>query len=324
MALAHPAAAPATRVVFLDANGGNGARDVLPVLRVVDPYVQVCSDLAALPPAGDGTVVVASYESLDERARAELATRCAVPRAAGRLLLLASVQRRDELATMFGEHGFMNVVGRNLEVNADELLVTLQKMRTHDIFGLEKYFLWGSCHENHVLSDTEGIRSCLDAAERFAGRLGIPRRFAVCFVSVTDELLTNALYNAPVDRDTGQARFDGVPRTQPVHLDAGERLEVAFASDGRRVGVAVSDPFGSLSAGRVLSYLAKCFRAAEDQVDSKPGGAGLGLFQTFESVSHFAINLAPSRRTEAIGLLDVRGGYREFAARAKSFNVFVC
>ena len=35
------------------------------------------------------------------------------------------------------------------------------------------------------------------------------------------------------------------------------------------------------------------------------------------------INLKPGRATEILGLIDVRGTYKDFATRGKSFNVFV-
>ncbi|RYG65777.1 hypothetical protein EON77_18135 [bacterium] len=98
---------------------------------------------------------------------------------------------------------------------------------------------------------------------------------------------------------------------------------MTLCCDGRRLGVAVRDPFGSLRADTVLDYLTRCFRRGPDQIDAKEGGAGLGLYFTFEALSHFVINVSPGRATEMIGLLDVSGTFKDFARRGKSFNMFV-
>ena len=89
------------------------------------------------------------------------------------------------------------------------------------------------------------------------------------------------------------------------------------------MAISVCDPFGSLTRERLLQYLSKCFRKGDDQVDTKAGGAGLGLYYVFECLSHFIVNIHPGKRTEMIGLIDVRKGYKEFSAMNKSFNVFM-
>ena len=60
-----------------------------------------------------------------------------------------------------------------------------------------------------------------------------------------------------------------------------------------------------------------------DQIDQKDGGAGLGLYYIFESLNHLIVNVAPNRRTEMIGLMDISGTFRDFAERPKSLNVFI-
>jgi signal transduction histidine kinase len=96
-----------------------------------------------------------------------------------------------------------------------------------------------------------------------------------------------------------------------------------FGADGKRLALSVQDPFGSLDAAKVIDYLTKCFRRGDDQIDQKEGGAGLGLYLMYESLSHFVVNIHAGRRTELIGVVDITGSYREFARRSKSFNVFL-
>src|SRR5262249_2208896 len=150
----------------------------------------------------------------------------------------------------------------------------------------------------------------------FAGQTGIQSRLVELFCVVAEELITNALYDAPVDA-ARRHRFAHLPRTEAVALGKDEGISVSLCCDGRRLGIAVADPFGSLTPSKVLEYLSKCFQRGERQVDRKEGGAGLGLYYTLESLSHFIINIQPGRRTETIGLLDIRVSYKDFVTQNK-------
>ena len=44
---------------------------------------------------------------------------------------------------------------------------------------------------------------------------------------------------------------------------------------------------------------------------------------TFDSLNHLVLNIRPGQMTEVIGLIDVRGSYRNFVKRGKSFNIFL-
>jgi hypothetical protein len=152
--------------------------------------------------------------------------------------------------------------------------------------------------------------------------VGFNLRITQGLAVVADELLTNCLYNAPTD-DKGQPRYASFARTIAVELAENEVVELTIAYDGKRFGISAVDPFGSLPSMKVVDYLAKCFRRGDDQIDSKEGGAGLGLFKLFTLLQHFVVNIQPGVRTETIGLLEVTRSYREFATRGKSFNLFV-
>ena len=110
---------------------------------------------------------------------------------------------------------------------------------------------------------------------------------------------------------------------QEVELPGNHHVELEICSDGRMLGIAVGDPFGSISPQLVLEYLSNCLRDTMQDIEHKDGGAGLGIASTFAALSHFVVNIDPGRRTEALGLIDIRGRFRDFAKRAKSFNVFV-
>lgn len=315
---ASPGGRRGSCALLVDADRAH-ARTVARVLRSVvelDVVAHV-TDAAERP----FDLVVLNYDACDDEERVQALRRFGAERERGHLLLCSDVRAPEALAVLFGELGVRNLLGRHEELDASELLITTQKLLGGDVFGIEKYFPWGVTESRYVLLDSahrEGVRG---EARALAERLGVPSRMVELFCTVVDELLTNAIYNAPVD-DRGAERFSHLRRGEPVTLESHERIEVVLCSDGRTIGCAVSDPFGSLGPRTVVEYLGRCFRRGEDQISERSGGAGLGLFTVYEGCSQLVVNLAPGRRTEMIGLIDIRGRFRDFASRPKSFNVF--
>jgi len=306
------------RVILVDGDADQ-VRRIARVLRTAVEDLEVASSLDPAMSSPRWDLLVANYDSLDAGAKDRLFS---MLRERGRLLIYSNHVDRDELRVLFGTRGLTNLLAKNPEVDGDELLVTIQKILKNDIFGLGKYFPWGTAVVKRTMCRSTEKETLIDDVRAFASNASIQTRMVEMFCTVADELLTNAIYNAPVDEHRAP-RFAHLPRTHEVVLGDGERVAIEMQCDGRRLGIAVDDPFGSLSAEKVLDYLAKCFRRGEDQVDQKAGGAGLGLYYVFEALSHFVVNVAKGQRTEMIGLMDIRGSYRDFAARSKSFNIFV-
>jgi signal transduction histidine kinase len=293
------------------------------IARILRPLVDDLRSMSALPEAlSEGDLLVVDYDALSAEDRARYIRELSVARRSAPVLLVSSRRCREDFVPLFAGHALTNLLAKDGEVDAGDLIVTTQKLLRRDIFGLEKYFAWGVeplVEEATRSSDKERI---LRWAEVYLKSIDVRARFAELFYSVVEELVTNAIYNAPVN-GAGERRYAHFPRTQEVALEPGEQVEVRLCCDGRRLGVAVSDPFGSISQEQVLDYLAKCFRRSSDQVDTKPGGAGLGLFYVFQALSHMVINIRPGERTEVIGLIDIGGSYKDFAGKPKSFNIFV-
>jgi hypothetical protein len=309
------------RVVLLDGDPMH-ARSVARVLRSVVASLDVQSSVDALEVDGGWDLLVANYDSVSAADRERFFDLYMRQREGHRLLIYTRDASRQDLPELLGRRGLQNLLALRSGDDTEDLLVTIQKILRKDIFGIRKYFPWGATSASFTLRDSRERADVVEQVRTFAEGIGVPSRLLEQFCLVADELTSNALYNAPVDA-AGQFRYAHTPRTQSVTLDQNEHVDVEVCSDGRRLGVSIADPFGSLTSERVVEYLAKCFRGGADQVDQKPGGAGLGLYQTFEALSHFVINVCQRRRTEMIGLLDVRGTYRDFVVRGKSFNIFV-
>ncbi len=292
----------------------NGGKDV----------VVTAKDGVDADDADDGVydLVIADYDRLSVDDRAYFLLRYEKERRAGRMLLFTATWDRKAFAAMFGEQRLMNVVASDRGVRVEDLAVTLDKILMGQIFGLDRYFPPSARRWRTALKRSSERHGVLAHIVSTLEESGLQARFVEQLRLAADELLTNAFFNAPTD-DKGERPYAATHRSEEVVLPDDRGVEVEVATVGGQVGLLVADGYGSLSPSTIVGYLGKCLRAGADQVDEKDGGAGLGLFYVFEAVSHFVINVAPTTRTEMIGVLDASVRYREFASRPKSLNVFV-
>jgi hypothetical protein len=238
------------------------------------------------------------------------------------VLVVTSSRDKTDLIELFSHNALTNLVAKNDDLLADELIVTVQKIINNDIFGIEKYLTWGVHTFEYVIASSEGRQAPMNALRSYLESLGANRRLIGLAESVADELIMNAVYNAPAD-DAGRPKYASRSRTEQVSLAPPEHVRFTFGSDGRYLALCVSDRFGRLATETVRQYLRKCFVGGEGQIDAKQGGAGLGLYVIFQSLNQFIINVAPGRQTEMIGLLDISGSFRDFAQQAKSLHLFL-
>ena len=240
-----------------------------------------------------------------------------------RLLLVCSELSKHELLQRFAGLSLTNILAKNSRVDPEDMIVTLQKLMRRDIFGIEKYFIWGVTAPSLRVRGSQDRARALAWVESYVRDLNVHPRLVNALCMVSDELLTNALYDAPVNA-AGARRFRDTDRSVMVDLDAGEEIVLKICCDGRRVGISVTDPFGSLQPEEILEFIERGRRKGSDQVRREEGGgAGLGLYLVYDALSHFVANLRYGQKTEMIGILDIDATYREFATRVKSFNIFV-
>lgn len=314
--------APPDAIAFV-AGESAGSGGIARLLRRAVGEVAQVATVEELGDVSGFALVAVDYDALTSEEQAEMVANFAMRSHRPTLLLLSERNVQDDLALLFGSRILTNMLVVDASgPDASDLLVTVQKIRHGEIFGLEKYFVWGV--EPRTLAITSSLEKgrTIDVISDYVRKIGVTSRLRALIRTVADEFLSNALYNAPVGPD-GTPLYTNTPRTQTVSLKDHENIVVRYCCDGRRFGLSTTDPFGSLSPSILQDYLARAFRAGDDQISETSGGAGLGFFQILGSLSHFVVNIDPGRRTEMIGLVDVSGSFRTFASGGKSFNIFV-
>jgi len=239
-------------------------------------------------------------------------------------LVLHATSRTESYIPLMAERRYVrNLIAKNDEpLDPDELIVTSSKMLRRDVFGLDKYLMWGVEPYRLEIQDSRFKLDYVHQVADYARRLGCNERTVEMVETVVDELVTNAIYNAPRDA-AGNAKYAKLSRREPVSLEPHEVGTLEFACDGNHIAVAQSDPFGALTHDTIVTYLNRCLVKGPQQFSDASGGAGIGLYRVFQSLSKFIINIEPGRRTEVISLIDLRLSMKQFRQLPKSFHIFV-
>jgi hypothetical protein len=135
--------------------------------------------------------------------------------------------------------------------------------------------------------------------------MGVRRKYREAMEKCLDEMLMNALYDAPVD-EAGKQIFSEIPTKTRISLRVEQKVVVQYSCDGHTFAISVRDAFGTLERNTVLRYLYKCLHAPPDQqIDNKQGGAGLGLYLMVNSATTVYFNVLPGVATEAVCVFDL-------------------
>jgi hypothetical protein len=194
----------------------------------------------------------------------------------------------------------------NHVVVGDELdhgvFVTAQKLLTGDIFGVEKYLPPGTPVHYARLRDFEGRSRAIQTVLDYAEESKMRRQVRTAIGAVCEELLMNALYDAPVDAN-GHPMFADVDPHDRKDTRSPRPVSIRYAATDTLFAVAVRDRFGRLAKNTILSYIEKCI-SQPDQIDRKTYGAGLGLYLVANAAASYVVNVAYGIATEVVCTFD--------------------
>ncbi len=160
----------------------------------------------------------------------------------------------------------------------------------HDVFGSS------SVGRIALLASSARREARFERMREFFTAQGVAPRTIAAICDVAEELVTNALYDAPVE--AGYFTH-AVPRTQDVELPPEHACEISYAAEPGSVYFRIRDPFGALTRKRLLGVLKRC-NSSDVSLDESRGGAGLGLWRVFSTASTVAITVIPGRLTDIL------------------------
>lgn len=256
--------------------------------------------IAALPrgPLSHRFVFFASDGSVRERE--ELAAR--LRRGATVVAVLPSSDLSG-FASVLRAPRFDHVVAAD-DALEDGLRLTAGKLFSGDIFGIEKHLPPGTDVRYLRLRDNVGRANAIEEVSTFASEAGVRRALRTAIQQVSEELLMNALFDAPVD-EAGRSIFQDVATTERRDLKSPRPVSIRFGVTDECFAVSVRDRYGSFDKQTLLDYIEKCLHS-EDQIDRKARGAGLGLYLIAKHATQFVVNIAPGVATEIVCTFDRR------------------
>lgn len=314
--------APSILVVHRDRKAQRAIHRILGATRLmIDAVDSVPQALRCLEQHGAPRLIVLDHRLLGAPEGVALQEE-AIRRGARACLVLMTEYTGGDLPWLFSTGSLTNLLGHPMPVLAEELTVTALKLLRDDIFGFEKYLSWGVEAATVELDDAAQRGEVVDALGRDVRALGLGPRVATLAALVADELMSNAIYNAPVDGSGRRTRVEE-PRHAPRRLGGRDRVRLRYACDARYLAVEVTDLYGSLERKTILDRLSKTVRPrAQGKVEQKQPGAGLGLGLSYSCCNHLVFNIDRGVRSEVIGLIDVRFHPHELGMIVPSFNVF--
>ena len=185
-----------------------------------------------------------------------------------------------------------------------ELLSIASFLRGQPLLPVQGFLLWGAQSFSASMTNIGGR----DAAESrlvklCSEHLNISRRVADSLAEVVHELITNAMYDAPVDAQ-GRTRY-AHDRTAHIELPAEDKVVFRYGTDGIRLAVEVVDRFGRLKRSDLVRSLR---RAQSGQVNRGQGGAGIGLSLVCRTCPLLQVDVEPGCRTRLTAVIDLEPG----------------
>ncbi|MGE0403136.1 MAG: hypothetical protein AB7T06_40895 [Kofleriaceae bacterium] len=314
--------APSILVVHPDRKTQRIVQRILGVTRysidIADDLEQGLRLLANLTPI----LVVVDASAVASPQVTEFFTQARARGAEACMTLLGTVASEDHVPKILNMGAVTNLLVHPMPVLAEELTITAEKLIRNDIFGAEKYLLWGTDIKETIITRGSQRGELVHSLSAEIKSRGQSARVASMAMLVADELISNAIHNAPRDA-AGVFYRRELPRDQELELDERHRVTYRWGCDARYLAVEVTDTFGSLDRETILAALAK------SNVRETGEGAGMGISLAYRSCDHLVFNLAPGKRTQIIGLIDVRFAPAgippgaQAGTAASSYNVFV-
>ncbi|HSD90421.1 MAG TPA: hypothetical protein VLB44_22995, partial [Kofleriaceae bacterium] len=172
----------------------------LQIVQGSPPLLVVVDGSAAMTPAGEAFLAAARAAGVES------------------CMTLLAESAGEQIPHILGLGAVTNLLVHPMPVLGEELTVTVQKLIRGDLFGAEKYLLWGTeLHTHHITKASQRAQIVAQLSEDVKAR-GQSVRVAQMAMLVADELISNAVHNAPVDEAGAHFRRD-TARDVEIELD---------------------------------------------------------------------------------------------------------
>ncbi|MGK5085806.1 hypothetical protein WDW37_21160 [Bdellovibrionota bacterium FG-1] len=208
---------------------------------------------------------------------------------------------------VFGHHLF-----RRFDEPAPMLLARLAGIILRgEPFGIARYFPEKADIRKIVIKRSGQKHAAVEAIQNIFVRQNVNTRLSALVAQAVDELLMNALFDAPV-LPNGMALRRGTDRNADFELIEQEYVVVEVASIFDYIGICVADQFGSLKKSVLMNVLARNLPVDLAHVPSHDPTVSMGLKGIIQSGLSLVFASQPGVRTEVMLFFKPDTTYKDF------------
>lgn len=178
-------------------------------------------------------------------------------------------------------------------------------------FGLESYLAPGAKLQVVKFKNTNQKQAGVEAVKNYLTAANFKSRMASVIANAVDEILMNAMFDAPID-NAGRPMYTSLSRNTALALEGKNAVEMHVGFDGNCVGVSVVDLFGSLDRGKLLAHVSKKYTDDVYKLKNIVAGAGIGLATIFSIGGSLLFVSENGVRTEAMVFFRKTDNFRVF------------
>lgn len=188
--------------------------------------------------------------------------------------------------------------------------------------GAQPYLIQGFSTTEAVVQSSDDKDTALSAVLELAEALELADEKKRRIEVATEELLLNAIYDAPRD-GSGKAMHAGVDRRTAVKLGSDQQVKLRYGCDGRNFVVSVSDRFGALTRKALVESVVKLVDPKGARPAPGVSGAGLGLMLVYTAANQLVAHAVAGRFTEVTAVMHVSGSNRTALARGSALHLYL-
>jgi hypothetical protein len=178
-------------------------------------------------------------------------------------------------------------------------------------FDIQKTFGTHGKLETINFDNTRQKQSGVEKVKEYLLRHDFKSRMADIISNSVDELIMNAMFDAPID-ERGRRIYSRTPRDTEIELNAKQKVQLNYGVINGHAVVNVVDLFGSLNKAELFNRMAKRYVEEEYKVVNSYAGAGIGLATVFRSGGSFLFVSEPGVRTEVTVFFKKTDNFKDF------------
>jgi hypothetical protein len=219
---------------------------------------------------------------------------------------------------------FGHFIPRTYQEENQAIVGRLFKMASVErAFGFENYFPEGTQTQSFKVTKSLQKRAIVESLKEQLLKLGFKARIATVIASATDEVIMNAIFDAPVD-GAGKHIYAQTPRSASFDLVDKNVVEIKTVFDGTILGVSVRDQHGSLDKKKLLSqHLGKSYESHQYEARTATAGAGLGLAHVYRNCGGMIFVAESGMATEVHLFFKKSDSFKDFKDQFRFLSTFM-